>query len=212
MLPSARLSWLERVSSRRAGLRRGAAVLLAAGWLVGLGRFLAASGALELTLPRLGVPPQGQHNLASWRFGPTLRATSYHRDVFAQNHPAFLVDGHDHPDQQEKWASAAADRDPVLEVRWREARTLARVVLRHAGAYEPSAPTLSRYTLVCLQDGGPAPGTGAASAAVRVIVENNHDPVSVHPLPCARARGVRLEAHPAPGDVVRLFELEAWGE
>ena len=37
--------------------------------------------------------------------------------------------------------------------------------------------------------------------------------VATHELPCADALGVRLEIDPnGPGDLVRLYELEAWGQ
>jgi len=76
------------------------------------------------------------------------------------------------------------------------------VVIRHAGEYEGKELTLSRYTLTCLRDGGNGP---------TLEVEDNHAGLALHALPCPGARGVRLDAHPKGKDIVRIYELEAWG-
>lgn len=178
--------------------------LLALAWLVGLSRFVLSTGAASMTLPRLSPPPDDEHNLAGFRLGPTVRVSSYHRDPYVQHHPLFVVDQRVGPTLLEKWVSAAHDRQPWLEITWREPRALDRIVLRHAGEYEHASYTLDDYTLTCLRDG---PGGGPS-----VSIVGNHASLAIHPLACTGARGVRLQARSlAPGAVVRLFELEAWG-
>lgn len=143
-----------------------------------------------------------EQNLAAWDLGPTVRASSYFRDWAAQHHPAFLVDGRARPEPIEKWASGPRDRHPWVEIEWREPHDLARVVLTHAGRFEPAAYTVRRYGVTCLRPGG------GPSIAVR----DNVQPVATHELDCPGARGVRLDFQPNDErDVVRLYEIEAWG-
>jgi hypothetical protein len=194
----------------RTRILAAAAIALAGAWLWGLAGFLRAAPFVSVTLPRQADPPADEHNLASWRWGPTVRASSYHRDPFAQHHPAFLVDERLGPSLIEKWASADGDRQPWVEITWREPRALARVVVRHAGEYESDGYTLAKYTLTCLRSGGPGRDPTLATTA---IVTDNKSRVAIHPLICADAVGVRLDAQPsAPGALVRLYEIEAWGQ
>ena len=200
----------------RTSARNGVAVilvsllaLLGGAWLFGLARFLRADGGISVTLPRQGEPPAEEHNLASWRWGPTVRVSSYHRDPFAHHHPAFLVDERLGPSPLEKWASEPRDRHPWIEITWREPHDLSRVVLRHAGEVEGDALTLERYKVTCLRDSG----TGVAPAPeIAVVINDNQLRVAIHPLPCARARGVRVQVEPRAADTMaRLYEIEAWG-
>ena len=186
----------------------GAALVLLAGtWLLGLARFVRAEPTfvvtLPVTLPVQTGPADEEQNLASWRRGPTVRASSYHRDPFSHHHPAFVVDGRVAPAVVEKWMSAPGDQHPWIEVIWREPHDVSRVVLQHAGQYEADAYTLDRYRLTCL----PAPGTGAV-----VSINGNQARLAIHPVACRGARGIRLDAQPrVPGDPVRIYEIEAWG-
>jgi hypothetical protein len=176
---------------------------IVAAWLVGAILFVSADGSLECTLPRLAAPPDDEHDLALYRWGPTLRVSSYHRDVDAHHHPAFLVDGHDRPELLEKWASAKGDRKPWVEILWREPRTLSRVVIRHAGWQEDEELTAQRYRISCLGPDKPPPP---------IAVQGNEQPVRTHPLTCAGARGIRIDWKLNPdGELVRVFEIEAWG-
>jgi hypothetical protein len=183
---------------------------LAAAWLFGLLRFVRAAPIFAVTLPRQAADPPEEHNLGALRFGPTVRASSFHRDPYVLHHPAFLVDERVGPSLLEKWVSASDDPHPWVEISWREPRDLARVVLRHAGAYETAAYTLARYTLTCLRgdDAG-----GVVRSEIALAVNDNHAAVAIHPLLCPRSRGVRLDTAPgAPGAPVRLYEIEAWGQ
>lgn len=189
--------------ARRAGWLRVGAAALAIAWLVGLVRLLAAHGHITVSFPWLHRAPAGEHNLAAWDLGPTVKASSYFHDWSAQHHPAFLVDGRAHPSQVEKWASAPTDRHPWVEIDWREPHDLSRVVITHGGAFEDPSATTRRYRVRCV---------GAVAGAPFVAVADNTQPVAVHPLPCAQARGVRLDFYPNdPADLVRIYEIEAWG-
>jgi len=179
-----------------------ACCLLVAAWLFGLVSFVAADGHFEATLPRQRKEPRGLHNLALWHLGPTVRASSYFADWTSHHHPLFLVDGREHPDLVEKWASAETDRRPWLEIRWREEHDLERVVIQHAGMLENSGFTVRRYGVRCLLASGPGP---------RLDVEANEAPIATHELVCPRARGIRIDFVRNGNDLVRIYEVEAWG-
>jgi hypothetical protein len=193
------------VSSFRSHLRKPwawAAGLLAAGWLFGLSSFVAADGHFEGTLPRQRAEPEGLHNLALWDLGPTVRASSYFADWLNHHHPFFMVDGREHPDMVEKWASGERDKHPWVEILWREEHALARVVIHHAGSIEDAALTLRRYSVTCLTAAGRGP---------RVDIDANQEPVATHELVCPRARGIRIDCTRNGDDIVRFYEVEAWG-
>jgi hypothetical protein len=193
------------VSLLRSHLRKPwawAAGLLAAGWLFGLVSFVAADGHFASSMPRRRPDPDGLHNLVLWELGPTVRASSFFGDWLNHHHPFFLVDGRMHPDVVEKWASAERDPRPWLEILWREERTLERVVIRHAGSVESEAFTARRYRVTCLKAAGHGPA---------LDIEDNEAPVATHDLACPQARGVRIDFHRNGGDIVRVFEVEAWG-
>jgi hypothetical protein len=175
--------------------------LVAVAWLLGLASFVAADGHFQATLPRRRSSPPYLHNLALWDLGPTVRASSYFGDWSGHHHPLFLVDGRDRPELVEKWASAERDRHPWIEILWREPHDLERVVIRHAGSVENPALTARRYRITCLTERGPGPW---------LDVEGNDAAVAEHPMSCRRARGIRI-AFERHGDVVRVFEVEAWG-
>jgi hypothetical protein len=197
--PPARRAWLVVIG---AGL-----VALAGLWLLGLGRFVRAEPPFSVTLPvtsTAAAPPGDEVDLASWRAGPTVRASSYHRDPFAHHHPAFVVDGRVGPTAVEKWMSAPGDQHPWIEVLWREPHDVSRVVIQHAGQYEADEYTLDRYRLTCLR----APGVTDGGVAIT----GNRARLAIHPLDCRGARGIRLDGQPrVAGDPVRIYELEAWG-
>lgn len=219
--PSAKAPWNRMVASdgsRRAGLwsglsargvrsiglRRALVAGLLLAWSIGAVLFLRADGSVYWSLPRAATPPRGEHNLAFYRWGPTLRASSYYREPFSHHHPIFLVDARAEPHEVEKWTSGFHDHDPWLELAWREPRQLARVVIYHAGWREHGDLTVRRYRMTCLQQGG---ATGPS-----LHVTDNHEAVATHPLACERAVGVRFEWTPnRPDDHVRVYEIEAWG-
>jgi hypothetical protein len=178
--------------------------LLAGAWLVGLLCFALADGHFEATLPRRQAPPAHSHNMSALEYGPTVRASSYYADWGGHHHPLFLVDGKPRPAMVEKWASGAGDPHPWVEVLWREPHDLERVVLHHAGVVESSALTVRRYTVACLTAQGRGPS---------VDVEDNQDSVATHALVCSRVRGVRVTFEPNDkNDIVRVYELETWGQ
>jgi hypothetical protein len=176
--------------------------LLAGAWLLGLGAFVAADGHFEATLPRQRAEPTHEHNLARWDLGPTVRASSYFADWSAHHHPLFLVDGFASPDLVEKWASGERDARPWVEILWREPHDLERVVIRHAGWLEDPASTARRYTLRCL---------GAFGRGPSLDIDGNQEAVATHVLRCAEARGIRIDFQRNGDDIVRVFEVEAWG-
>lgn len=181
---------------------RWLAAALALLWLFGLIGFLRADGVVRLSMPRRESPGPGELNLASYRYGPTVRASSYYRDPTAHHHPMYLVDERRSPALVEKWATAPYDREPWVEIEWRESRQLERVVVHHAGTREGAELTIRSYVVRCL----------GSDAAPSVEVSDNQLAVAVHPLRCDGARGVRLELTPNErGDLVRVFEIEAWG-
>lgn len=183
-------------------LVRLASCALAAAWLCGAIGFVRSQGSLELSLARQAQPPAAEHNLASYRWGPRLRASSYFRDPGSHHHPLFLVDGRDDPSVIEKWASARGDRAPWVEIAWREPRALARVVIKHVGAHEPKA-NLARYSLRCLN---------AAGSATTLAVKHNLAALATHHLSCARALAVRIDFQLSKSeDLARVYEIEAWG-
>lgn len=189
--------------SKRTRLWPWAFAVLVAAWLFGLVCFALADGHFETTLPRQQTPPAHSHNLSSWQYGPTVRASSYYADWGGHHHPLFLVDGEANPDLVEKWASGADDRHPWVEVLWREPHDLERVVIHHAGVRESSDFTLRHYSVACLTAHGIGP---------TIHVDNNQDAVATHELACAQVRGVRVRFEPNDkNDIVRVYELETWG-
>jgi hypothetical protein len=172
-------------------------------WLYGLVLFISADGHFEVTLPRQRIPPAEVHNFSLWDLGPTIRASSFFADWDGLHHPAFLVDGRTSPNNVEKWASAERDRDPWIEIIWRESHDLERVVIRHAGSVESEGLTADRYTLRCLTASGHGPS---------LEVTSNKKAIASHDLACATARGLRIEFEPKNRkDIIRIFEVETWG-
>jgi hypothetical protein len=140
--------------------------------------------------------------VAAWRFGPTVKVSSYDGHALGPHHPTFLVDEKRNPALLEKWVSAPGDARPWVEVTWREPRHVKRVVLHHAGTREDPRYTLDAYTLTCL-GGGPE----------SLVVTGNTEKVATHALDCPGARGLRLATQPQHSPTpVRLFELEVWGQ
>jgi hypothetical protein len=202
---------------RRRRLALGASLVVGGAWLAGLLGFVAAPGTFEVVVPRKEQPPAWRHNVALVSYGPTVRASSFHNDWTGHHHPLFAVDGRAQPTSPEKWASFPRDRRPWLEIRWREERDLDEVAIRHGGSVEAAAFTARRYQLTCLRAGAGGSagggGGGAASPPTALAVEDNTQAVAVHPFRCTGARGVRIDfpARDLTSEVVRIFEVEAWG-
>jgi len=196
----------EVAQARKSRLRKfeyWTAALLAAAWLFGLASFVAADGHFEATLPRLRPPAPGLQNLALWDLGPTVRASSFYGDWLSHHHPLFVVDGREHPDLVEKWACGEHDLHPFIEITWRELHDIERVVIRHAGWIESAALTARRYTIRTLTATGYGPSQD---------VDSNQEAVASYDLTCRGSRGIRIEFKRNKGDdIVRVYEVEAWG-
>lgn len=179
-------------------------VLLAGAWSYGAMAFLAADGSLTWSLPARGSPPKQAHNLASYRFGPTLRASSFHRDYESHHHPAFLVDGRADPTSVEKWCSGNLDSKPWVELSWPEPRQLTKVTIWLAGSRESPVRTPRRYRLSCLSARRPAP---------TLAVTSNESTIATHVFACAEARGLRVDwSLDEPDEHACVYEIEAWGQ
>jgi hypothetical protein len=180
----------------------GVVALLALCWLLGFVSFLRADGATHFTLPRREQPPAGEHNLVGYRWGPTLRASSYYRDVSAHHHPLFLVDERAAPTGFEKWVSSLNDHAPWLELEWREPRTVSRVIIRNVGVLESPHMNMRQYTLRCLGEG----------KQPSLAVKDNQASVVEHPLACRNVRALRIDWTLGAGDDhTRIYEIEVWG-
>jgi hypothetical protein len=186
-------------------VRRWLVTVVLAAWCVGALLFLRADGSLHWRIERSAAPPASEHNAAFYRFGPTLRASSYHREVPSPHHSIFLVDARAEPALLEKWTSDARDRAPWIEIGWREPRRLSRVVIYHAGWREHESLTVRRYRLSCLVEGD--------VRAASLDVTDNVAAIATHPLACERARGLRIDWTPNDAsDQVRIYEVEAWAQ
>jgi hypothetical protein len=172
-------------------------------WLFGAVLFLRADGSVDYTLPRTRRPPEGEHNLASYLYGPRIRASSYFRDSNGHHHPMWLVDEQAAPSITAKWASDRRDVKPWVSIAWREPRKLLRVRIEHAGLHERPQWTARTYKLTCLK----REGVGS-----QLVVRGNRASVAEHPLPCEGALGLRVDFLRKPdADVTRVFEVQAWG-
>jgi hypothetical protein len=178
-------------------------ILGAAAWAAGLWKFLVAPGGLRVDFPQLEEHAPGLHNLALFRYGTVVTASSYDQWGFSQHHPGFLIDGFEGAPVEEKWATIPSDTSPWVEIRWGVPAKLDHVVIHHAGAKEEAGYTARHYKLTCLQAQGPS---------VSVKVTDNASAVAEHLIDCAGAIGIRLDVWPNKnGDVVRIFEVQAWG-
>lgn len=165
--------------------------------------FARARPVSETQFPVLEPHPSGEHDLALYRYGTQVRASS----VFWPNlhHPGFAVDGYATPSGTEKWASAPDDPAPWIEVRWDKPRHVSRVVLTFSGRIEGMG-TMRDYTVACLVNG---------QRASERVVHDNADDIARYELGCDNAEGVRVDFRTGPGtanDLVRLYELEAIGQ
>jgi hypothetical protein len=198
--------WCSRaVWGRRRSLCLCALGVLTLAWGLGLVLFLrvGAHAPVTVSLPILEPHPHAEHNLVAYRYGTVLRSSSYFRDRVAQHHPAFLVDGRAHPGLVEKWASDPTDTRPWVELLWTGDRDIRRVRIQHAGDVESSEYTSRQYDMTCLCPHPPP----------ALVVTNNTASVAEHDFHCPGARGLRIDFMPnAPGALVRVFEVEVWGQ
>jgi hypothetical protein len=72
------------------------------------------------------------------------------------------------------------------------------------GHAESSDFNARRYAITCLTAHGHGPS---------LAVDDNHETVATHAMPCARARGIRVAFEPNDDRaIVRVYELETWGQ
>lgn len=188
---------------RRRAVLVAAAAAFATLWCAALLRFIRTPPGLECTFPAREPHPPGPHNLAFYRYGTRVRASSYDNWADRQHHPGFLVDGLADEPPNAKWTTLPNDVQPFVELRWTVPARLQRVTIRHAGAREEASLTARRYELTCL----------LRDREVRALqVRANESAVATHGVVCDHALGIRLTVWPnQPGDVVRLYEVQAWG-
>ena len=171
---------------------------------IGGARFIGTSATFELVVPRAAAhtaTPTSATNLAALAAGPTLRASSFERDVYNLAHPAYLVDGRARPTAQEKWTPRFDDPSPWIEIVFREPHDVERVVLRHARNVEQRSRANSEYRIRCL--GG--------DAAPSLEVKRNREAVASHGLSCQRATGVRIDFTRPRRRTLALYEVEVFG-
>ncbi|WP_224364815.1 discoidin domain-containing protein [Hyalangium versicolor] len=157
----------------------------------------------ETQFPVLEPHPATEHDLALFRYGSRVRASSAFWPSL--HHPGFVVDGYATPSGTEKWASAPEDASPWVEVLWDKPRHVSRVVLTFSGRLEGGG-TMRDYTLICLSQG---------QGASQFVVHDNREDIARHEVGCDNAEGVRVEFRVGSGtgnDLVRLYELEAIGQ
>jgi len=175
----------------RLALASSAAVLAA-----GLIRFALAHPTLEVRFPRAAADPPGRHDLADFRYGPVVRASSA---AWAEHaHPGYVVDRVAAPSSREAWASAADDAAPWLEVELDRPRAIDEVVLARPVPAHP-------YKLECF---------ARATVVASTFVSDDRGARGRHPLACPGADRVRVTfagAGPDRGGPVRVDELEVWG-
>lgn len=171
-------------------------------WLAGLVWFVQPPREFFCVFPERVAHPAVMHNLAAFQLGPTLRASSFLSDKDAHHHPAFLIDGRAQPSKLEKWASAPKDKRPWVEIRWRGAKVLGSVVITHAGEFELPELTARSYTVTCLRGDG---------TSQRWDIAQNSAHIAEHATACRDAVGIRIDFHQY-GDMVRVYEIEAWGQ
>ncbi len=181
-------------------LLRGGAAVFGLVFGAALVAFIAARPSVEARFPRRLQHPADLHNLASFEYGPVVVASSY--DTANHHHPAFLVDRRPHPTRLEKWVSDPADRRPWIEIMWGEPHDLVELVVVQGAAYESILRLTRRALVSCLRQG--------STFEARTI--DDLAPVTRVALPCQAASGVRLDFSVRGGtDLVRLYEVEAWG-
>jgi len=173
----------------------GIVVAAAALWTAALVRFVAASPIQVTRLPAVSARPAAEHNLVAREYGPVVKASSVNLQWW--HHAAFVVDGRPVPSRVESWQPQADDAAPWLELVWDRPRQVSSVAIDHEGG----AMMARDYTLRCLPEGQPM-----------FEVRGNRSRNATHALACPSATGLRLDFAPAPGQVVRLYEVKVRGQ
>lgn len=153
-------------------------------------------------LPRKEAPPHGQRfNAASFRYGPTLRASSMHHA--GGHYLPFAVDEASSPPLQAKWASDANDRSPYFEVQFREPVRIESVVVALSGSHPSDNASNKRLEVQCL----------VAKKVVKTVpFTNNREPkVTATIDETCEAIHIPFRLDSSDDDIARVFEVEAWG-
>lgn len=175
-------------------------------WVYGLVQFLKTRQPVLQEISPTEDHPFGLHNAASWRYGPTVAASSFLNDFDEQQHPIFVVDEVSNPTFLERWSSSPHDRAPWIEVRWQSPIELEKVVLVHGSAFDVDAKVVRRFFIQCIGAGSPKGQTK------KLEVVDNSAKTSSHSMHCSGAVGVRIGLTPPDSRAsVHLYEVEAWG-
>ncbi len=164
----------------------------------GLARFVLARPAIEVRFARSAPVTSVRRDLASFREGAIVRASS----AFwaPRHHPGYAVDGEARPAELEKWASAPGDRAPFLEVQFDGPRDVDEVALTLAGAVEGAGRNERDFRIACF----------AGERTLRdLTVTGNAESLVRRPLDCPGADRVRVTF--TPRDLARVYELEVMG-
>jgi len=173
---------------------------------IGVAAFLATSTPTPTTplipnVEEVGAAPDARVNWAEvWR-GGRVRASGW--DWFRSHHPLYLIDAESHPTSVEKWATRAEDPFPWVEVLLEQPRDIDEIVLYHAGWRESPAYTNDRYVIRCFRGDEMVDELG---------VTDNTESVARYSLTCPDTDRIWVWFDcTGPVDVVRLYEIEAWG-
>jgi hypothetical protein len=179
--------------SRAPWLKALAATALASPFAAAAIAFALARPVCETELPATRPHPAGEHDLASYLYGPTIAASTANLSTF--NHPSFVVDGLKSPSKTARWVSQRWDRAPWIEIRFRGAHDVERVALSFG-----RAPGMRDYDVRCL--GGPFPP---------LAIRGNRDAEPSHALACRAATGIRVDFRPRGHEVASATEIEVLG-
>lgn len=165
-------------------------------------RFARATPTCTVTLPVQAAHPVETHDVASYRYGPTIVASS--AMLGSLHHPAFLVDDVQRPTMMMKWVSATGDAAPYVALRFRRAHALERIDVHLAGTRETPLLDVKRASVRCLGAGFRPEGRAHAMRP-----EGSH----MRQVLGCRAHGVRVDFDLSVDavDVARIFEIEVLG-
>jgi hypothetical protein len=155
-------------------------------------RFITRQAISETRFPRSVPDPEGRHDLAIFRYGTTVRASSV--SWAGRHHPAYVVDGV--PGGGERWIASDKDTAPWIEIAFDKPRAVDEVVLVQGGV------PLRRFDVACF--------TGA-NRVDGVSLTGNTEGRSRHPLKCHGADRVRVTFFVKKGEAAQVHELEVWG-
>lgn len=180
-----------------------AALLYLAVLFLGLLRFSSRDG-LAVT-PAIESAPSVVEgtNPTSYRRGTVVVASSY--DLFSSHHPIYAIDGEPYPTNLERWVPAATDRNPYLELHFRQPIDFESVRLQFQPSSLLTATWPSDFELRCYSDVTPHSEPLAIAQ-----VGDNREANPIVPLGCSGATVLRADFVPPEGRPFGawLFEIE----